>query len=38
MRRDDPDLPYLRLVAEVVGGLREQVVFVDGAVAGMSVR
>ena len=37
MRRDDPNLPYLRLVAEALGDLREQVVFVGGAVAGLLV-
>ncbi len=37
MRRDDPNLPYLRSVAEALGELREQVVFVGGAVAGLLV-
>ncbi|HET6552678.1 MAG TPA: hypothetical protein VFG49_03995 [Dyella sp.] len=37
MRRDDPNLPWLRLVAEALGDLREQVVFVGGAVAGLLV-
>ncbi len=37
MRRDDPNFPYLRLVAEALGDLREQVVFVGGAVAGLLV-
>ncbi|WEN15390.1 hypothetical protein PY254_01535 [Rhodanobacter sp. AS-Z3] len=37
MRRDDPNLPYLRLVAEALGDLREQVVFIGGAVAGLLV-
>lgn len=37
MRRDDPNLPYLRLVAEALGDLCEQVVFVGGAVAGLLV-
>ena len=33
MRHDDPNLPYLRSVAEALGELRKQVVFVGGAVA-----
>ena len=33
MRADDPNLPYLRHIAEALGELREQVVFVGGAVA-----
>jgi hypothetical protein len=37
MRTDDPNLPYLRLIAEALGDLREQVVFVGGAVAGLLV-
>lgn len=37
MRRDDPNLPYLRIVAEALGDLRDQVVFVGGAVAGLLV-
>lgn len=37
MRHDDPNLPYLRSVAEALGELREQVVFVGGAVAGLLV-
>lgn len=37
MRRDDPNLPYLRVIAEALGDLREQVVFVGGAVAGLLV-
>jgi len=37
MRTNDPNLPYLRLVAEALGDLREQVVFVGGAVAGLLV-
>lgn len=37
MRHDDPNLPYLRIVAEALGDLREQVVFVGGAVAGLLV-
>ena len=35
MRRDDPNLPNLRLIANALGVLREQVVFVGGAVAGL---
>lgn len=37
MRADDPNLPYLRHIAEALGELREQVVFVGGAVAGLLV-
>lgn len=37
MRSNDPNLPYLRLVADALGDLREQVVFVGGAVAGLLV-
>jgi len=37
MRADDPNLPYLRSIAEALGELREQVVFVGGAVAGLLV-
>jgi hypothetical protein len=37
MRADDPNLPYLRCIAEALGDLREQVVFVGGAVAGLLV-
>lgn len=37
MRHDDPNLPYLRVVAAALGDLREQVVFVGGAVAGLLV-
>jgi hypothetical protein len=37
MRADDPNLPSLRLVAEAIGELREEVVFVGGAVAGLLV-
>ncbi len=37
MRADDPNLPYLRHIAEALGDLREQVVFVGGAVAGLLV-
>ena len=35
MRRDDPNLPNLRVVATALGALREQLVFVGGAVAGL---
>lgn len=37
MRPDDPNLPQLRCIAEALGELREQVVFVGGAVAGLLV-
>lgn len=37
MRADDPNLPDLRRIAEALGELREQVVFVGGAVAGLLV-
>ncbi len=37
MRADDPNLPNLRHIAEALGELREQVVFVGGAVAGLLV-
>jgi hypothetical protein len=37
MRADDPNLPYLRRIAEALGELREQVVFIGGAVAGLLV-
>ncbi len=37
MRADDPNLPHLRRVAEALGDLRDQVVFVGGAVAGLLV-
>jgi hypothetical protein len=37
MRADDPNLPSLRQIAEALGDLREQVVFVGGAVAGLLV-
>lgn len=37
MREDDPNLPYLRQIAEALGELRERVVFVGGAVAGLLV-
>lgn len=37
MRTNDPNLPHLRQVAEALGDLREQVVFIGGAVAGLLV-
>lgn len=37
MRVDDPNLPQLRQIAAALGDLREQVVFVGGAVAGLLV-
>ncbi|QHE83456.1 nucleotidyl transferase AbiEii/AbiGii toxin family protein [Hydrogenophaga sp. BPS33] len=37
MRTNDPNLPYLREIASALGDLREQVVFVGGAVAGLLV-
>jgi hypothetical protein len=37
MRSDDPNLPALRRIAEALDELREQVVFVGGAVAGLLV-
>ena len=37
MRADDPNLPHLRQIAEALGELREQVVFIGGAVAGLLV-
>lgn len=37
MRSDGPNLPCLRQIAEALGELREQVVFVGGAVAGLLV-
>lgn len=37
MRPDDPNLPHLRRIAEALGELREQIVFVGGAVAGLLV-
>lgn len=37
MRVDDPNLPYLRSIADALGELREQVVFVGGAVAGLLI-
>jgi len=37
MRANDPNLSHLRSIAEAPGELREQVVFVGGAVAGLLV-
>lgn len=37
MRADGPNLPYLRTIAQALGELREQVVFIGGAVAGLLV-
>lgn len=37
MRANDPNLPHLRQIAQALGTLREQVVFVGGAVAGLLV-
>ena len=37
MRANDPNLPQLRSIAAALGELREQVVFVGGAVAGLLV-
>lgn len=37
MRADDPNLPHLLRIAEALGELREQLVFVGGAVAGLLV-
>lgn len=37
MRATDPNLPHLRRIAEALGDLRERVVFVGGAVAGLLV-
>ena len=37
MRRDDPNLPNLRAIAEAVGDLRDRVVFVGGATAGLLI-
>lgn len=35
MWRNDPNLPTLRVIAQALGDLREQVVFLGGAVAGL---
>lgn len=37
MLRNDPNLPTLRVIAQALGDLREQVVFLGGAVAGLLV-
>ncbi|HSI47844.1 MAG TPA: nucleotidyl transferase AbiEii/AbiGii toxin family protein [Ideonella sp.] len=37
MRANDPNLPDLRRIAQALGELREQLVFVGGAVAGLLV-
>ena len=37
MRSDDPNLPQLRQIALALGDLREQLVFLGGAVAGLLV-
>ena len=37
MRPDDPNLPNLRIIAAALEGLREQMVFVGGSVAGLLV-
>lgn len=37
MRADDPNLPNLRAIAAALGELRDQVVFVGGATAGLLV-
>ncbi len=37
MRADDPNLPDLRRIASALGELREQVVFLGGAVAGLLI-
>ena len=37
MQANDPNLPQLRQIAEALGELRERVVFVGGAVAGLLV-
>jgi hypothetical protein len=37
MRADDPNLPHLLRIAQALGELREHVVFVGGAVAGLLV-
>ncbi len=37
MRTNDPNLPHLRRVAEALGDLRDELVFVGGAVAGLLV-
>ena len=37
MRPDDPNLPQLRVIAEALGDLREELVFLGGSVAGLLV-
>lgn len=37
MRPDDPNLPYLIIVADSLGELREQVVFLGGCAAGLLI-
>ncbi len=37
MQVNDPNLPHLRQIAEALGELRDQVVFVGGAVAGLLI-
>jgi hypothetical protein len=37
MSNSDPNLPHLRCIAQALGHLREQVVFVGGAVAGLLI-
>ena len=37
MLNEDPNLPHLRAIAEALGELRERMVFVGGATAGLLV-
>ena len=37
MRHDDPNREYLLIVADAIGDLRSEVVFVGGSVAGLLV-
>ncbi|MDP2226293.1 MAG: hypothetical protein Q8J78_02315 [Moraxellaceae bacterium] len=37
MRANDPNLPHLRLIADALGELREHLVFLGGAVAGLLI-
>ena len=37
MRADDPNLEYLLLIADALGPLREEIVFVGGSVAGLLI-
>lgn len=37
MRPEDPNLPYLILVADALGDLRDEMVFVGGCAAGLLV-